>query len=484
MIPTSTLTVSYWLGTNWTWKTGTPAWTTCPTSIIRDNAGYVSATLNGAQVIAPFYFPNTLTGIVTGLGGRWFSSVHGGMDGFRLTDGVPVYTTFPFVPPKGDYTPALDTLAIGYGDMTGLSHPLSMDVLRWTSRGFGSKHSQPVTAPAVHVGRSLDLNGSAIVYSASASDMSGVAAYVFNKSTGFGQRFTNLPSGRIIGAPNRVRFSPDNKVVFTTRPQGAATTEYQRGAAAFKFDTTNGFGTAYAAAPLTGRLMADGRYLSPSPDGNFLLCGDDNGPVVYGFNYDTGFGSVHVYNSATFKNLGGTPAETVDRVNDGMWSPDGNYAAFATRYSRTGTAGSPFGKLVIHPWTGSAFLARSASVDLGSPATCVAFNEDGTHVAVGMTLPPYVAVFPINAGVLGAKLENPTVPPVVASNPTNVTGGDGANPAYGVTAVRFTHDHLILSHGGTAKVTAYQFSKFSGIGNKVADPLDPPITGVLAERLA
>jgi len=117
-------------------------------------------------------------------------------------------------------------------------------------------------------------------------------------------------------------------------------------------------------------------------------------------------------------------------------------------------------RVLAYPWSGAGFGTKYSDPASVPTSTCydVAFNPEGTAIALALDSSPYVSVYAWSSSGFGTRYSNPASLP--AGTPLGVT----FNPAG--TAIA-------LAHLTTPFVTAYPWSG-SGFGTKYANPSTLP----------
>lgn len=304
-----------------------------------------------------------------------------------------------------------------------IGHLNSPFITAWafnTTNGFGSKFSQPATLPSTFLTTStFDENG-AVIWTTN----NGVYAHAWS-NTGFGTKYAD-PAIQPSGFQRGVHIHPSKNAV--------AVSSTTTGVSAYPWSSSTGFGTRYALpSPAFGNMGC--RFF---PNGNLIAVAHSASPYVGVYNWSSGFGSrysnpstlttrtpsdagnpiaVSPNNDAILFGLGyGTPAEVVGYAwNNG----------FSTKYSNAPNAPSAgtFYAIAFSPDNANVFASGSAQTYQWSSSTGFGTrystpsggnNLDGARgtiwtsnfIAAQDTGDPGISVWQWNNG-FGTKYSNP-----------------------------------------------------------------------------
>jgi hypothetical protein len=304
------------------------------------------------------------------------------------------------------------------------SFPFAL-VYPWSS-GFGSKYSDPASAPAAAGRVAFTPDGTKLFVADGASP--NIDGYPWTLGTGFGTLPTGLGNG--VDATNS-----DAAVAHSTTPFVSA----------YPINT-GAFGSKYSDP---GTLPAGNAFaIKFSPSAAHVIIGGNTTPFVWAYPWSAGFGT-KVSDPATL------PAGSL--TDDALgWSPSGNDVAMAHD-------SSPF----ITVWAWSAGFGSKYS----NPGTlptgngrAVGWSPDGAYLIVGHTTTPFVSAYPWSSG-FGTKVSDPGTLPAGAGRGKICFPNSGAD--------------VVMAHGTSPFVAAYPWS--AGFGSKYSNPGTlPAATGLSA----
>lgn len=422
-------------------------------AITRDDSNMVRVFWDGELIIGPVEYDPVIADKLVGLGGEIYNSPKAGMDSLRVTLNSPVYTDYPFVPPTGDYTPAAQVLAVTTNAALSTTVPLAL--YDWSSRGFGNKYGTISASPTTYVagsGKPLVRANVAALPVANASGVRSVLAYGFGKGVGPGSAIS-MPTGTA-GASALIVRGGTAYLPGAAEPDGS-----RRGLTVF--DWTGTFGTKRAAAPLlAGRpdfTATENIEAAVSPNGQFLALASPNGLNVYLASGGALDSVVGVYGT-TFTSIDGG---TITRINSVVWHPAGGYIAVA---ATSVAAGVTRGHVFVYPWSGTALGGRTFTSVSGGTVNAVDFSTDGVAMAMAASVAPYLLVYSFLDGAVNTLYDPPADPPTAACS-----------------AVKFTHDVLLLGTNASPYIIGYRWQFVSGVGVRVPAPgANPgaPVVGI------
>jgi hypothetical protein len=298
----------------------------------------------------------------------------------------------------------------------------------WSSAGFGTKYTDPVTLPTGA--------GNGVAFSPAGADIAVahnitpyVSAYPWT-SAGFGTKYAN-PATLLPGTGNGVEFSSDGTALAVGHANSPFISAYPWSSAGFGTKFTN------PATLPAGQCLG----VAFSPDVTALAAAHGTAtPLI----------AVYAWSGAGFGTKYADPATLpVGTSYDVAFSPAGTEIAIAC-------AGSPF--ISAYPWSGAGFgvkFADPATLPAGS-GVGVAFSSAGTEIAVSHGTTPFVSAYPWSVAGFGTKYANPaTLPP---------STGNG---------VAFSSAAIAVASSTSPYVSAYPWSS-AGFGTKFTNPATLP----------
>ena len=308
-------------------------------------------------------------------------------------------------------------------------------VYPWSATGFGTKYSDPGTAPTGSSnGVAFTANGDAIAAAHSTTPF--VTAYPWT-SAGFGTKYTD-PATLPTGEGNNVAFTTAGDAIAIAHSTSPFITAYPW--------TSAGFGTKYT-NPAT-LPTGNGNGVAFSPGGNAIAVAHDASPgiTVYPWNSGTGFGTKY------------TDPSTLPSTN-------GYGVAFTTAGDAIAVTHSSSPYISVYPWNSGTGFGTKYTNPVATPSGSgdgVAFSPSGNAIAVAHFGSPYVTAYPWSATGFGAKYTNPaTLPTGIGQGVAFSSGGDA----------------IAVSHSTSPFITAYPWTS-AGFGTKYTNPATlPSISG-------
>jgi len=289
--------------------------------------------------------------------------------------------TNPVTPPAGSggdvaFTSAGDAIAVVHSTTPYISaYPFS-------SVGFGTKFADPTTLPAgTGAGVAFTSAGDAVAVAHSSTPF--ISAYPWS-SSGFGTQFAN-PATLPASTGNGVAFNPAGTAIAVAHNTTPFISVYPW--------SGSGFGTKFT-NPST-LPTGSGNGVAFNPTGTAIAVAHQNTPFISAYPWSgSGFGTKFSNPATLPTGIGSEPA----------FNPAGDAIAVAH-------ASSP--RVSVYPWSGSGFGTKFTNPATlpASDGNAVAFNPAGTAIAVAHGTTPFISVYPWSGSGFGTKFSNPATLP-------------------------------------------------------------------------